>query len=164
MRNISRSTTEELCSGEDNVKDGNGYKAVSTEQCTSASHVAAARFFDISSLPSVAGDTQVHMSGAPRLLRPPVKDCAQVWIRLPPIRRPNSWDSIEELVALLERILYGHPVAAPWGEGRLVEVCLQQTWEKRYRHGDVCTSIDKSQLFWGHEPRCLGGVAPICHM
>ena len=36
---------------------------------------------------------------------------AETWITLPADRRPKEWDLIEEPVVMLERNLYGHPLA-----------------------------------------------------
>ena len=80
-------TRGELCSGEDNVKDEEGYKAVFTEQGASASPMAAAKFSDtISKLPDLAGErggaisayTQVKMTEADGLLRMPKEECPEI--------------------------------------------------------------------------------------
>ena len=110
-------TRSESCSGENNVKDEEGCRAVFTEQGTSASPMAAAKFSDtISKLPDMAGETsdaisaytQVKMTEADGLLRMPKEKCPEIWIRIPPRQRPNGWNNIEDPVVPLERHLYGH--------------------------------------------------------
>ena len=102
----------------DNAKDDEGHKAVFTEQGVSAwQQQNSCRTF--SRLLGIAGEandavsayTQVLVSEALRLLRIQEKACPQVWIRLPPSRRPNLWDSIEETVVPFERKHKGHPFA-----------------------------------------------------
>ena len=120
LRNISLVRKGESCSGGDTVKDDGGYKAVFTEQAASALQLAAARFLDaISRLLGLAGEANdavspykvVDLCEAPGLLRLPENECPQVWMRLPPSRRPKHWHSIEEPVVRRERNLYGHPLA-----------------------------------------------------
>ena len=103
---------------EDNVKDEEGYWAVFTEQGAPASQMAATKFLDtISKLPVMAGAasdavsayTQVKMTEAPRLLRLSKDECPEIWIRIHPRQRPNSWDKIGDPVVPLEKHLYGHP-------------------------------------------------------
>ena len=38
-------------------------------------------------------------------------ECPDVWIRVPRHKWPKSWANIEDPVALLDRNLYGHPLA-----------------------------------------------------
>ena len=65
----------------------------------------------MSRLPCMARETRDAVkSEAPRMLGSLEKECPQVWIRLPPCRGQNIWDTIEEPVVLLERNLYSHPV------------------------------------------------------
>ena len=89
-----------LC-GDDVVKDDFGSNAVSTAQGSSASHMTAAKVWDVRSrLPDCAGEasdavsayTQVNMEDASDLLRLPKSECPTVWIRLPRSRCPQSWD------------------------------------------------------------------------
>ena len=103
----------------DIVKDENGQFAIFTEQGTSASNMAAAKFLDaIARLPGNDGEdsdavgayTQVKLSDAAKLLG---KDdvITETWISLPPHRRPKSWAGIQDPVCPLELNLYGHPLA-----------------------------------------------------
>ena len=73
----------------------------------------------ISRLPGCAGQaadavsayTQDTMEDDPRLLKLPKTKCPDAWIRLPRHKWPKSWSNIEDPVVLLERNLYGHPLA-----------------------------------------------------
>ena len=51
------------------------------------------------------------MEDAPKLLKIPKSECADIWIRLPRHKWLNSWSSIEDPVVPLERNLFGHPLA-----------------------------------------------------
>ena len=104
----------------DIVKDDSGSYAVFTEQGSSASQMTAAKVMDIiSRLPGCAGQaadavsaqTQLKMEDAPQLLKIPKSECADVWIRLPRHKWPESWSSMEDPVVPLERHLYGNPLA-----------------------------------------------------
>ena len=55
--------------------------------------------------------TQVKMEDAPKLLKSPKSECPDIWIRLPRHKWPKSWSNIEEPVVLIDRNLYGHPLA-----------------------------------------------------
>ena len=115
----------------DIVKDDSGSYAVFTEQGSSASQMTAAKVMDITSrLPGCAGQaadavsakTQVKMEYAPKLLKIPKSDCPDIWIRLP----RHKWDP----VALLERNLYGHPLAGLLWERQFEKILLKYGWEK----------------------------------
>ena len=54
----------------------------------------------------------------------------QVWIGVPPSRRPKRWDSIEVPAILFERDLYGHPLAGLLRERKFEGVLLSQNWER----------------------------------
>ena len=104
----------------DIVKDDSGSYAVFTEQGSSASQMTAAKVTDIiSRLPGCAGQaadavsahTQVVMEHAPKLLKIPKSVCPDIWIRPPRHKWTKSWSSMEDPVVLLERNLYGHPLA-----------------------------------------------------
>ena len=104
----------------DTAKDDSGSYAVFAEQGSSASLMTAAKNMDIiSRLPGCAGQaadavsayTQMKMEDAPKLLKIPKSECPDIWIRLPRHKWPKSWSSMEDPVVLLERNLYGHPLA-----------------------------------------------------
>ena len=64
-----------------------------------------------------AAYTQVKMEDAPKFLIIPKSECPDVWIRLPRHKWPKSWSNIEDPVVLLERNVYGHPLAGfLWGK------------------------------------------------
>ena len=122
----------------DMVKDDSGSYAVFTEQGSSASPMTAARVMDIiSRLPGCAGQaadavsafTQVTMEDASKLLKIPNMECPDIWIRLPGHTWPKSWSSMEDPV-VLERNLYGHPLAGLLWERQFEKVFLKYGWEK----------------------------------
>ena len=121
------------------VKDDSGSYAVFTEQGSSASQMTAAKVMDIiSRLPGCAGQaadavsahTQVRMEDAPKLLKIPKSECPVIWIRLPRHKWPKSWSSIEDPVVVLERNLYGHPLAGLLWERQFEKILLKHGWEK----------------------------------
>ena len=123
----------------DLVKDDSGSYAVFTEQGSSASQMTAAKIMDIiSRLPgcdgkaadAVSAFTQVKMEDAHKLLKIPKSECPDTWIRLPRHERPKSWSSIEDPVVLLERNLYGHPLAGLLWERQFEKILLKHGWEK----------------------------------
>ena len=123
----------------DNVKDDSGSYAVFAEQGSSASQMTAAKVMDIiSRLPGCAGQaadavsacTQVKMENAPKLLKIPLSECPDIWIRLPRRKWPTSWSSMEDPVVPLERNLYGHPLAGLLWERQFEKVLLKYGWEK----------------------------------
>ena len=59
---------------------------------------------------AVSAYTQVKMEDAPRLLRIPRSQCPDIWIRPPRHEWPKVMND-EDPVVLLERNLYGHPLA-----------------------------------------------------
>ena len=67
------------------------------------------------------------MKDAPRLVKNPKSECPDVRIRLPRHKWHKSWGNIEDLVVLLERNLYGHPLAGLLREGQ-IEDALSETW------------------------------------
>ena len=104
----------------DIVKDDSGSSAAFTEQGSSASQMTAAKVMGIIAiLPGCAGQaadavsahTQVKMDDAPKLLKIPKSECPDIRIRLPRHKWSESWSSMEDPVVLLERNLYGHPLA-----------------------------------------------------
>ena len=123
----------------DIVKDDSGSCAVFTEQGSSASQVTAAKVMEtITRLPGCAGQaadavsayTQVKMEDAPKLLKIPKSECADIWIRLPRHKWPKSLSSMEDPVVPLERNLYGHPLAGLSWERQFEKILLKYGWEK----------------------------------
>ena len=123
----------------DIVKDDSGSYAVFSEQGSSASQMTAAKIMDIiSRLPGCDGQaadavsayTQVKMEDAHKLLKIPKSECPDIWIRLPRHKWPKSWSSMEDPVVLLERNLYGHPLAGLLWERHFEKILLKHGWEK----------------------------------
>ena len=123
----------------DIVKDDSGSYAVFTERGSSSSQMTAAKVMDIiSRLPgcdgqaadAVSAKTQVKMEDAPKLLKNPKSECPDIWIRLPRHKWPKSWSSMEDPVVLLERNLYGHPLAGLLCERQVEKILLKYGWEK----------------------------------
>ena len=73
--------------------------------------------------------TQVKMEDAPKLLKMPKSECPDIWIRLPRHQWSKSWSSMEDPVVLLERNLYGHPLAGLLWERQFEKVLLELSWE-----------------------------------
>ena len=74
----------------DIVKDDSG-SHVFTEQGSSASQMTATWLCKSSSLCSICLYTQVQMEDAPKLLKIPKSECADIWIRHPRHKGPKSW-------------------------------------------------------------------------
>ena len=121
------------------MKDDSGSYAVFTTQGSSASQMTAAKIMDIiSRLPgcdgqaadAVSAETQVKMEDAHKLFKIPKSECPDVRIRLPRHKWPKSWSSMEDPVVLLERNLYGHPLAGLFWERQFEKILLKYGWEK----------------------------------
>ena len=121
------------------MKDDSGAYAVFTEQGSSASQMTAAKVMDVTArLPDCDGQaadaisayTQVKMEDAQKLLKSPKSECPDVWIRLPKNEWPKSWEYIEDPVVLLERNLYGHPLAGLLCERQFQKALMELGWEK----------------------------------
>ena len=139
----------------DIVKDDSGSYAVFTEQGSSASQMTAAKVVDIiSRLPGCDGQaadavsayTQVKMEDAPKLLKIPKSECPDIWIRLPRHKWQKSWSSMEDPVVLLERNLYGHPLAGLLWERQFGEILLF-TVGRRFPIGNAYSYTVKKGLF-----------------
>ena len=81
------------------------------------------------------------MEDAPSLLRIAKSECPDIWIRLPRHKWPKSWANIEDSVVLLERNLYGDPLAGLVWERHFEEVLLGLGWEK-VPNWNVCSFIE----------------------
>ena len=97
------------------------------------------KFLDtIARLPGMSGQAndagsaypQVDMSDTPRLLNLPEPKCAQIWIRLPPNRRPKSCDRIQDAAVPLECYAFGPPLAGLLVKRKSQEIPKEQRWEK----------------------------------
>ena len=102
----------------DIVKDDSGSYAVFTEQGSSAAADAVSAY------------TQVKMEDAHKLLKIPKSECPDIWIRLPRHKWLKSWSSMEDLVVLLERNLYGHPLTGLLWERQFEKILLKHGWGK----------------------------------
>ena len=60
----------------------------------------------------------------------PKSECPDIWIRLPRHKWPKSWSSMEDPVVLLERNLYGNPLAGLLWERQFEKILLKHGWEK----------------------------------
>ena len=123
----------------DIVKDDSGSYAVFIEQGSSSSQMSAAKVMDIISrllgcagqtADAVSAYTQVKMDDVPKLLKIRKSECPDIWIRLPRHKWPKSWSSMEDPVVLLERNLYGHPLAELVWERQVEKILLKYGWEK----------------------------------
>ena len=63
-------------------------------------------------------------------LKSPKSECPDICIRLPRHKWPKSWSSMEDPVVLLERNLYGHPLAGLSWERQFEKIPLKHSWEK----------------------------------
>ena len=99
--------------------------------------MTAAKVMDIiSRLPGCAGqaadavsaETQVKMEDAPMLLKIPVSECPDIWIRLPKHKWQNSWSSVEDPVVPLERNLCGLSLAGLSWERQFEKVLFKYGW------------------------------------
>ena len=120
----------------DIVKDA---YAVFTEQGSSASQMTASKVMDVIARPpdcdgqgadAVSPKTQVKMKDTPRLLRIPMSECTDIWIRLPRHTWLRTWMNIEDAAVPHERNLYGHPLAGLLCKGHYEGVLLKLEWEK----------------------------------
>ena len=95
---------------------------------------------------AVSACTQVKMEDAHKLLKIPKSECPDIWIRLPRHKWPKSWSSIEDPVVLLERNLYGHPLARQLWERHFEKILSQHCWEK-LPIGNACSYTVKKRFF-----------------
>ena len=96
------------------MKDEEGFYAVFSEQGTSASHMAAAKFLDaIARFPGCHGEEADACSAYTQVILEDMEDDHDVetWISLPKARQPKHWAQYTNPVCLLKRNLYGHPRA-----------------------------------------------------
>ena len=106
----------------DIVRDDSGSYAVFAEQRLPGCGGQAAD--------AISANTQVKMEDAHKLLKIPMSECPDIWIRLPRHKWPKSWCSMEDPVVPLERNLYGHPLAGLLCERQFEKVLLKHGWEK----------------------------------
>ena len=123
----------------DIVKDDSGSFAVFTEQGSSASQMTAAKIMDIiSRLPgcdgqaadAVSAETQVKMADAHKLLKFKNRSVQTFGSVYHDTNGQNHGSSMEDPVVLLERNLYGHPLAGLLWEKQFEKILLKHGWEK----------------------------------
>ena len=98
----------------DTVRDDTGHFAVFSEQGTSASHLAAAKFIDaIARFPGNDGSDSDAIGAYTQVPLKELEDSEgiETWISLPKNRRPASWSKFKDPVCKLTRNLYGHTLA-----------------------------------------------------
>ena len=104
----------------DIVKEDSGASSVFTEQGSSASQMTAAKVVDVfARLSGCGGQSADAVSQLSK------SECPDVGIRLPQHKWPKSWSSMEDPVVLLERNLYGHPLARLLWEGQYEKILLK---------------------------------------
>ena len=86
------------------------------------------------------------MEDDPKLLKVPKSECPDIWIRLPRHKWPKSWSSLEDPVVLLERNLYGHPLAGLLWERQFEKILLKNGWEKISNW--ECLSVHREKGFF----------------
>ena len=79
---------------------------------------------------AVSAPTQVKLEDGPRLLKISTTEYPDVCLRLPQHKWPNSWEKFEDPVVLLERNLYGHPLARLLWERQFEEALSELGWDK----------------------------------
>ena len=85
---------------------------------------------DVQAADAISAYTQVKMEDAQKTTQKiPKSECPDVWIRLPKHKLPKSWEYIEDPVVLLERKLYGHPLAGLLWERQCEEGLMELGWE-----------------------------------
>ena len=134
----------------DIVKDDSGSYAVFTEQGSAASQMTAAKIINIISrlrgcagpaADAVSAYSQVKMEDAPKLLKIPNSECPDIWIRRPKHKWPKSWSTMDEMVVLLERNLYGHPWAGLLWERQFEKVLLGMFFVNREKGLRIVKSL-----------------------
>ena len=99
-------------------------------------HLQIARLRWTSSRRSIS----LYPSSAHKLVKIPKSECPDFWIRLPRHKWPKSSSSMEDPVVLLERNLYGHPLAGLLWERQFEKMLLKHGWEKIPNWECLCAS------------------------
>ena len=74
--------------------------------------------------------SQVKMEDVPKLLNIQKSDYPDIRTRLPRLKWPKAWSSMEDPVVPLERNLYGHPLAGLLWEKQFEKIMLEHGWGK----------------------------------
>ena len=86
---------------------------------------------------AVSAYTQVKMEDAHKLLKIRKSECPDIWIRLPRHKWPKSLSSMEDPVVLLERNLYGHPLAGLFWERQFEKILFKHMAGRKFQIGNV---------------------------
>ena len=78
-----------------------------------------------------------------RYLKISKSECPDIWIRLPKHKWPKSWSSTEDPVVLLERNLYGRPLAGLLWERQFEKVLLEHGLEKVFNW--ECSLVNRAR-------------------
>ena len=116
----------------DQVKDEEGYRAVFSEQGTSASHLTAAKFLDtISRFPGMKGEEADATSAYTQVILADMKHIVEeeLWVTIPQHIRPESWKGIKDPVCPVLRNLYGHPLAGLLWEKHAEKILFEDGFE-----------------------------------
>ena len=116
----------------DIVRDETGFYAVFSEQGTSASHLAAAKFLDaVARMPGMAGGDSDAVGAYTQVVLDDMEECENVetWISLPKDRRPDSWAKYDDPVCKLRLNLYGHPLAGLFWEKHNAKILKSEGFE-----------------------------------
>ena len=123
-----------------NVKDESGFSAVFSEQGTSASHLAAAKFLDaIARMDGNDGQDSDAMSAYTQVQH----TGEETWVFIPKDRQPKNWAKFRNPVCKLKLNLYGHPLAGLHWEKhcrQALTTCGFQPvtgWECLYKHTEA---------------------------
>ena len=96
------------------------------------------------------------MEDAAALLKLPKAECPDIWIRIPRLKWPKSWSTIEESAVPLERNLFGLPAARLLWKRRFENVLLGlgmenvPKWECLFVHRQqgLFLSVCVDVFFW----------------
>ena len=99
----------------DRVRDADGKHAVFEELSSSPAAMSAGKFAD--AYGCMPGNIIQTADGIQAYPQAKMASKTKTWIRLPPHRRPKSWEGIEDPVVEMTNALYGHPDAGGyWGK------------------------------------------------
>ena len=111
----------------DQVKDEDGISGVFTDQGSSWSHMASAKFLDaIARMPGCSGGDSDADSAYTQVELASMEDSVETWVSILPHRRRKSWEQYEDPVCPLRLNLYGHPLAGLYSEKHCQKQLSQQ--------------------------------------
>ena len=128
----------------DQVKDEEGFFAVFSDEGSSASRMATAKFLDaIARVLGCVGEDADATSAYTQVILAEMPDHVDTYISLPPHRRPASWNKIDNPVCLLVRNLYGHPLAGLHWEKHCQKAIFKAGFEQVLGH--ECLYVHKAK-------------------